>query len=271
MPQQGPTLTAKRADDPQPPSTPGWFYRQLPGALAYPLRAWSLILTGAIAWAAVGAVITIVANGVILRAMAFVLAVLAAGYVAAFAMKVLGSSAAGEAHPPDWPGVSDLWDDLLRPLLLMLGAALMAFLPLLLCPVYLLWRFFTAPSPSSGGPPFVGGALLSPELLYSLLALGLLYLPMALIAVSLFDGPAGLNPAVVVGGMIRTGVSYLVAVVVTIAVAALVGGINWLLAYVPILGPFFSAAVTLYLLMLEMRILGLLYLSAKDRLWFDGL
>ncbi|MDP7163370.1 MAG: hypothetical protein QF577_09360 [Phycisphaerae bacterium] len=99
------------------------------------------------------------------------------------------------------------------------------------------------------------------------MAVGLSYFPMALVAVTLFDGVAGLNPFLVVSSIVKIIPAYLVACVLLAVVFA---------AYILVLRAFllpisFLArnAISIYLLMVEMRILGLLYRAYEKRLgWF---
>ncbi|GAG23945.1 unnamed protein product, partial [marine sediment metagenome] len=98
----------------------------------------------------------------------------------------------------------------------------------------------------------------------------LLYLPMGLIAVALFDSFAALNPVIVVAGIAKTFPAYLLAAAVLFLCYLLSGLLQgFVSSLVPLLGSLVATAVSLYFLMVEMRLLGLLYNTHQHRLkWF---
>jgi len=110
-----------------------------------------------------------------------------------------------------------------------------------------------------------GGGLV----LLGLVCLGLLYLPMGLTAVALFNTAAALNPVVVVGSIFRIPLQYLAACAALLV--ALVARVVFSAGFVPvpILGAVVEGLVAFYLLTVEMRVLGLLYHANRGKLdWF---
>jgi ABC-type sulfate transport system permease subunit len=97
--------------------------------------------------------------------------------------------------------------------------------------------------------------------------------PMAFLAVSMFDSVAALNPLLIFPSILRIPLQYVVTVLLLAGVLALRWkGEAFLERLLPL--PFLVRIVYgfagLYLLTVEMRILGLLYLANKDRLgWFS--
>ena len=235
---------------------PRSFYARFPGAFAYPFKGmgWAAIVAGALFFWGLN----------FLRCVPFVgllIGLFVAGYLAAFMIRIIDASAAGRDSPPDWPDLSSFWDDVLRPLLLLVATVAFSFLPLVIRLLVGVWN---------GGPS--GGGYPKDELFWICLGWGLLYLPMGLIAVALFDSVAALNPVVVVGGIVKTFPAYLLA-------AGLLFVCYWLNAWlqeaisdlVPVLGSLVATAVALYFLMVEMRLLGLLYNTHRHRLkWFES-
>jgi hypothetical protein len=98
---------------------------------------------------------------------------------------------------------------------------------------------------------------------------GLLYYPMALLAVSLLDSALAVGPRMVIPSIRRVWKPYLVTC------AALVVGLGghmfleWTEDTVPVLGELADAAVSLYVFVFLVHILGLLYRTNRFALnWF---
>lgn len=225
------------------------FIAALPDTLIYPFRGigWAAILAGAVFFFLMG----VVASSPFLG---WVVGIIAGGYLAAYMIKILGASAAGDDRLPDWPEVTDWWQDLVCPLGLLVATVAASFLPLILY--------------------YVGHARArnwDPAVMQGLIALGALYLPMALVSVALSQTVEALNPVRVVVGIVKTMPAYLLATAVLAGTYLFSGRIQTHLAgSVPVLGSLAAGAVSLYATMVEMRILGLLYYTHRKRLgWFE--
>ena len=180
-------------------------------------------------------------------------------YVCAYYISVIGSSAAGEDEPPDWQDLSSFWDDVLRPVLLSAAAILVSFAPLLI------YRRITTGSWFS----YQGNEPKGFEEL-ALVIWGLLYLPMSLLAIALFDSVVALNPVTIVGSIVKIPLRYLLACLffflayfVNILAAVL-------LVVIPIAGIVAQIFFSLYMMLVAMRILGLIYYANAKKLgWFE--
>ena len=246
---------------PEPGAKPrGRFYRLLPGAMAYPFRGlgWAVIVMGAVCFAAADFVASLSVHPgfslpqVLLR---LILTFAAAGYLAAFMLKVLASSAGGDDLPPDWPDLTSPWREFLKPLLLAEGAVVLAFGPA----AALVWPEVRA---AFGWPATPAG--------WAALTWAVLYLPMALIGASLYESFAGLNPLLVTAGVVRTSPAYVAAAAMFFLCYAASFVLQRFASAVPLVGSVVAWAVSLYFLMAEMRVLGLLYRTHARRLgWFD--
>src|SRR3954452_5744658 len=97
---------------------------------------------------------------------------------------------------------------------------------------------------------------------------GAIYFPMALLAVAVTDNFLALSPHVVMPSILRVLAPYLVACLVLGLLLVVRIGFEVLMGFVPV--PFLPSIVlgfvSLYFLVIEMRILGLLFRSNRARL-----
>lgn len=233
---------------PEGPRPTRSFFSLLPGAFSYPLRkgGWLLLLVGAVFFLVLDFLSRAPLVGVFV-------AVFTGGYLCAYMMKIIGSSAKGDEDLPPWPEFRDFWDDILAPFFSVLIVVACAFVP-------------------AGGYFLVasrGGALSAPVLL-ALGACGLLCIPMALIALTIFGLGGALNPFLVVGSIFRVLGQYLVAcVVLAVLVGLRVASATYFAEFGLLVGPVVDGLLSLYFLIVEMRILGLIYYANEERLgWF---
>jgi pSer/pThr/pTyr-binding forkhead associated (FHA) protein len=234
------------------------FAGRLGGAFLYPFKGDGMILlaTGTICYAIINAA-SFFAQFAFLYGMVVILmvTVFATGYLICYLQRILTSSAIGEDEMPDWPDFSG-FSDILGPFLQFLGTVAACFLPALAV------SLFVAHDNPWAGPGKVAATLF-----------GCACFPMAFLAVSMFDSVAALNPLLIFPSILRIPLQYVVTVLLLAGVLALRWkGEAFLERLLPL--PFLVRIVYgfagLYLLTVEMRILGLLYLANKDRLgWFS--
>jgi len=195
------------------------------------------------------------------------LGILITGYTMSYLMKVINVSASGQNEPPDWPALTDYSNAILVPFVRWVTCVVVAFfLPIALEVNYLVSSFADPPSE---------------VVMTFLVILGALYLPMALLSVSLLGSFTAAGPHRVLIGIIRVGAPYWAVagpLAVIMAVAWLIKG-HLTRACLESLGPVIGSAVAysiggfvvLYSLMVVGRALGLLYLNYSNRLkWFDN-
>jgi hypothetical protein len=225
------------------PSNP--FFDQLPGVFVYPFQGHGkyILIAGVIFF-------------LILKMLSFMpfigffIAIFAGGYLGAYMMKIIISSSDGKVEAPDWPDFSDFWDDILKPFFLLLSTVVFSFSPVLI--YVLLFR-----------PGFSLSAV--PVLLF-LLMVGLFYMPMSLIAVSLSQTVRSLNPFLVIPSIRKVLLDYVIAMAVLVLIAIVQ---KYLVLPVPVIGFVVGHFVSFYFLMVEMRILGLIYYTNQERFnWF---
>jgi hypothetical protein len=233
------------------------FASRLGSAFLYPLKGDGvmLLVTGTIFYGLINAARFFARFAGLLGLVPLaLLGVFGTGYLICYLCRILTSSAMGEEAMPDWPDVSE-WSDIVMPLLQFVGTVVACFLPAIAV------ALFVAPDDPWKGPALVAAGLF-----------GCGYFPMAFLAVSMFDSVGAVNPLLVVPAIVRIPLHYLVTVLLLGGVLAARWAGGYLLPMVlpvPIVPTLVAGLIGLYLLTVEMRILGLLYLTHKEELgWF---
>jgi hypothetical protein len=227
------------------------FYRQIPGTFAYPFnKSGSIMLI-------IGSILFVVLE--FLGGFSFYLKIVGIGYLFAFMQKIISHSAQGEDELPPWPELTDFISDIILPCLMLAGVFVVSLAP------GLLLLFFGRENPMLA-------VMAIPALI-----VGALYFPMALLAVAVSDNFLALSPHIVLPSMIKVFVPYAVTFVVLALLASVRVGTGVAAAFVPVEEVPWNIAVTLvmgfvslYVLTVEMRVLGLMFRSYRDRLgWLN--
>lgn len=227
----------------------------LTNALGYPIQrhGWVLLLGGSLLFFFIDIMIAGLSNGTpASAAMALVFGVLAAGYLFAFMQKLISSTALGEEKMPGWPDFTEVWQDLIQPFRLLWGLFAACFGPALIC-----WYF------AYNGSDFAEKAQMP------LIVAGFFYLPMALLGVAMSDSLASLNPLFVLGSICKVPLQYLVACLLLAMIVVLKWGIEIAMEkFIPTFAIRYliSAPLLFYFLIVEMRVLGLMYFWNRRRL-----
>jgi hypothetical protein len=248
------------------PKEPMSFFALFPGAFAYPVKGngLAILLTGAF----VSTIVSLMeywASRVIFAGILFsvIIKPLYWGYFFSYMEDVIRSSAQGDPEPASWPEFSDMSQDIVRPLIHLLALLAVCFGPAWLLGFDALLE--TMVSQSSQVP--VGKVLAAA----GLGLLGIAYFPMALLAVAMAESCLGLNPIVIIPSILRVPGQYLVACCILLGafLALLVGRVGREYIPIPVLPTLVSSVACFYLLLVQMRVLGLLYYTSQDRLkWF---
>lgn len=228
------------------------FGQRLPGVFAYPFRDYGalILVSGAIFFSLLEWGQNIGKDALFYGFVAvLILGIASAGYLFAFMKGVAVSAAAGEESPPSWPEFIDFSETFLSPFLQFLAILLLCIGPGVLTMMYL--------------QPAVG---------IGLLIGGLFCLPMALLTVSMADSVSGLNPVVILAAIGKVPGPYLVVCGVFLATLGLAAGFEHFvrLSGIGVFGAPLAHFVSLYGATVQMRLLGALYLTNKERLgWFS--
>ena len=184
-----------------------------------------------------------------------ILGVFGTGYLFNFAKTIVTSTVEDRSDLPDWPEFTDWIQDVCVPLGQLLGLLAFCFGPSV---VLRFWH----PDSDSLTAVLRGGAL----------AVGAFLAPMAVLAVAMFDSAGALGPLFLIGSIRRTFRPYLVAVAIFGVVVGTEFGLVPLVEVflpIPLLPALLGQFLSLYLLTVGMRVLGLFYRAHQDRLrWF---
>lgn len=228
------------------------FFMRLPGAFAYPFKGSGIIL--------------LIIGGLFVWCLQFLRyafffgmlgTLVVVGYLNAYMLRIISGTGSGEDEMPDWPSFADFYTDIIRPYFLVLGVTAVSFLPAILFTIAVM---VLRPSPLLIVPGYI-----------ALIGLGLLYWPMALLAVAMIDAAEGLSPMIVIPAIFKAPLAYLMALVV-LGLLVLVRVLSTaILSSIPIAGSILDGVLSFYFLIVEMRILGLLYYANEDRFnWFES-
>lgn len=239
------------------------FIRQIIGAFKFPLKGDGMILI------AVGTVFFLLLDGarfiakfglIYGWAAVGILTVLGTGYLMAYLRRILNATAQGEEEMPDWPEIEDYSSDIVSPFRQFLSTVLFCFAPTIGLTIYALV------SKGDGDTAWLGWATMSS------IVLGCVYFPMAFMGVAMFDSVTALNPLLIIPSIIKVLKEY----ILTVFMLAFILLLRWLLNShlktilpIPLLPTIIFSLIQLYLMIVEMRILGLLYRNKKQELgWF---
>ncbi|MGH7952209.1 MAG: FHA domain-containing protein [Limisphaerales bacterium] len=246
--------------NPDEPEKPESFIRLARGAFLYPLKG-----DGAILLIAGGFFFLVLAAAkFFLRfvpgygwVLLLLLTIFGAGYLTAYLRLILTDTALGRKTMPDWPEFTD-FGSVAAPFFQLIGTIIFCFAPAIALTIYAAFN----PNGSSWFGWSGTAAIL----------FGCIYFPMAFTAVAMFDSIGAVNPLLVIPSILKIPREYLVTIILLVLVLV----VRWLgetalpaILPIPILPTIIASFLGLYLLAVEMRILGLLYWTKKDELgWF---
>jgi len=179
------------------------------------------------------------------------------GYLFAYLKKIIAATSDGDPHMPDWPEFSEWQADIVTPMFQFVVVSFLSFGPAL---AFQIWGEL-----ADWDYPWI---FVVPSAL-----LGCIYFPMAFLGVAMFDTlAAALKPAFVFGSILRVPREYSLAVGIFVGIigvrlaSELIFGV---LLKIPLVPALLADLIMIYLLMIEARILGLLFLSKRRTLgWF---
>lgn len=222
-------------------------------AFKYPLRGsgMTLLIVGTVFFT----VLNLLPGGGLFKLMI-------SGYLAAYMLKIINETARGNLEPAEWPDFTNLFDDIIMPLFQVVVSNLFCFLPCLL----VLWSgvglggifAILAGEGTPEGFGMMGLALL-------LLALGLAYLPVALLSVALNGSVLGLHPGIGIRLLSLLKGEYAIVLGVLVLSVAANQLFAMLFGAMPLLGGLLAGGFGLYSMMVNMHVIGLIYYKNRAR------
>lgn len=234
------------------------FFAALPGMFAFPFQG--------------GGVVFLICGALVLGFLEFLktwgglfalgLHVVYGGYLFSFMQKLVQTAAQGSDEFANWSIVTDFFQDIIQPFLQILVVTIVCFAPAWI--LSFVWRIDLM-APAGADPvhlAITGAAFLA----------GAMYYPMSILAVSMFDTVAALNPMVIVPSIIRVAKEYVTVLVLMAVIVGveLAGEFATVQLKIPFLPTFVAALLGLYFLIVQMRMLGLMYYARREELgWFN--
>ncbi len=226
------------------PTIEGSFIRFTIDALAYPFRGDGLFILS------IGTIFFTVLN--FLGAFSLYLTIAGWGYLLLMLQGIVHGTASGDHVPPSWPEFSGFGE--------LLGKWFQFFATLVICFAPGIFLVFQGERLDHGGYGLAG----------LILGLGgLLYFPMAILSVAMYDSLGALNPLLVVKSIIAVKGHYLVTLMILAIVLAIQGLTTGLSRILPIAGHLLDELDALWSAVFVARVLGGLYLVNRQKLgWF---
>jgi hypothetical protein len=230
------------------------FYARLPGVFVYPFKGSGILVL--IVGTFVIAGLQIMSAGI----FSILLKIVAYGYLFSYMQNIIHATAAEEVEMPELPGMDDVFAGFVR----LAGTVLASFGVAIGLAVAV-----------------VAGVEIPVSLIIIAVILGCIYFPMAFLAVAMKDNPLAANPLIVVPSILKVPMAYLVTVILFGAifgasqVGNLIASVMGTVTFTTTSGSVLLMAIafrlvwsfiSVYLLTINMRILGLLYLTKKEDL-----
>jgi len=230
------------------------FLARLPGAILYPFRGTGILVL------IVGTLVFAGLNFMSAGIFSILMKIVALGYLFSYMQNIIFAAAAEEKEMPELPGMDDMFGGFCR----LAGTVLMSFgmaIGLLAA------RYFNVDVPIPA--IFITGIF------------GVLYFPMAFLAVAMKDNVMAANPLVVVPSILRVPLQYFVTVIVFVSIFGVqqIGNLvaagsqsvtfstpDMTVMFIAIAFQMIWSFISVYLLTVNSHILGLLYVTQKEKL-----
>lgn len=169
-------------------------------------------------------------------------------YFCAIFFQLIQSSATGGKEAPEFPDTANFFEDIIWPMLQVWIVALVSFGPMI---AYLIWA---------------GDDREIPLISYGLLGFGIIYFPMAMLAVVVLGYMGALSPHIVIPAIFRAGWLYWFAVLLLCLLYFAESKIMSALSGYFIIKYIVLSFVGVYTLMTNARILGVVYRERQEAL-----
>lgn len=173
-------------------------------------------------------------------------ALLLSAYFCAIYFQMIQSSATGGKEAPEFPDTANFFEDIIWPMLQIFAVGVVSFGPLI---GYLFWA---------------GEDRFNPLIGYGLMGLGVVYFPMAMLAVVVLGYTGALSPHIVIPAIFRGGWLYWFGVFMLCLLYAGGSVVEQVLSGSLLIGTLVMSLVGSYTLMTNARILGVVYRERQE-------
>ena len=173
---------------------------------------------------------------------------LLSGYFCAIFYQMIQSTATGGKEAPEFPDTSDVFEDIIWPMLQTTAVIAVSFGPFMV-------HHFLTDEPKSDS-----------VLSYALLGFGVIYFPMAMLAVVILGYTGALSPHIVIPAVWRGGGTYWFCVLLLVLLYGISDWIESMFSGQIIVRHLIMAVVGSYSLMTQARILGVVYREKQEEL-----
>ncbi|MFT3992344.1 MAG: hypothetical protein QM680_13145 [Luteolibacter sp.] len=173
---------------------------------------------------------------------------LLSAYFCAIYFQMIQSSATGGKEAPEFPDTANIFEDIIWPMLQIFVVGLVSFGPLV---GYSIWA---------------GEDRFNSMVGYGLVGFGVVYFPMAMLAVVVLGYTGALSPHIVIPAIFRGGWLYWIGVLMLCLLYVSGSLIEDALAGSLIIGTLLMSLVSSYTLMTNARILGVVYRERQEEL-----
>lgn len=175
-------------------------------------------------------------------------ALLLSAYFCAIYFQMIQSSATGGKEAPEFPDIANFFEDVIWPMLQVFVVALVSFGPLI---SYSIWAREDQ---------------FNPLIAYGLVGFGVIYFPMAMLAVVVLGYTGALSPHIVIPAIFRGGWLYWVGVFMLCLLYVAGSIIGNVLSGSLIIGTLVMSLISSYTFMTNARILGVVYRERQEEL-----
>jgi hypothetical protein len=253
-------------------AAPKGFFARLPEAFIYPFRGsgFMLLIAGTFIYVLLQVGQLMITHGGLRgKVMGAIITIFLTGYLFSYMQSIIHTTAVEDNELPQLIGVSNFWEDILLPFLQLIGISVACFSPALLVLI----------AAAVVGQPVLAIAALP------VFILGTLYFPMAFLAVVILDTIKAINPLIIFPSIFRVPLEYFVTVLLLGSVYGIRALGDFVIAwafpdgfqeksmtklFLMLISWALWSFAGYYLLTASMRILGLLYVTKKDKLGWLG-
>jgi hypothetical protein len=231
---------ASGAREIEPPATATSFWQEFIPSFVYPFRnkGTLLLFVGSVFFA----IFFFIARTASLFGLPLLLILVS--YLLEYMLTVVETSAYGSNEPPDFPGMNDWTEMIFGPLFLIILAGIVCYAS----PVIYVFK-----------------TQRMDMVFWILTVLGQLAYPMMFLIIAMTGKFVAFNPVVIASSILKAPLQYLVIVALFFGISYLGRMMGVFLIGFPVLGFFITEFISFYIILVQMRLLGIFYRCNEER------